>query len=504
MKKKTYVLCILDGWGEGSSDSGNAIFQAQTPCWDALKSQNSLALLHASGESVGLPVGQMGNSEVGHMTIGSGRVVLQDLPRLSKKLSDPDFIHNPAFQSMVKNLQKTKKACHLLGLLSRGGVHSHTDHLLSLVGYLDQAGIQTYIHSFLDGRDTLPMVAHEELQYFKNKTLDMKHLKIATLGGRYYAMDRDQRWDRIEIAKEAILHAKAPLFQNAFSYIKEAHAQGIGDEFIKPAVLDSYEGFEKGDVIFSFNFRADRMRQILSQFAKDPLLLSSKHLGLVSYSAELDRSYEVVFPKVALKKTLGDVISKANLKQLRIAETEKYAHVTYFFNGGVEKPFLDEDRHLEESPKVATYDLKPEMSALEITKKLCTAIDSRSYDLIVVNYANADMVGHTGHFKATVKAIEALDGCLFDIHNTLKKTQGVLMVTADHGNADCMLDPETGDVLTAHSLNSVPLLLCDFSENLSQKILKKEGALYDIAPTILDLMDLDKPTEMTGHTLLIT
>lgn len=494
------VLCILDGWGEGTPGVHNAVSVADTPCFDDLKAHAPLALLEASGPAVGLPDGQMGNSEVGHMTLGSGRIALQDLLRIATGLASPSFGDNTVFQRFVSDLISSKGACHLLGLISRGGVHSNTDHLIQLCHHLNARKIPVWIHGFLDGRDTEPFVADQELAHFLEGIQGLDRIKIATLSGRYYAMDRDQRWDRIDLALDAMkAHGKESTLSPLES-IQDAHKADVGDEFFKPVFFEGYPGFQEGDGVLAGNFRADRMRQILGRLAEEPLLKPGPKCGLSSYSSELDVHFDVLFPKPTLKETLGEVVSKAGLKQMRVAETEKYAHVSYFLNGGAEYPFDGEDRSMVPSPKVKTYDQKPEMAADLVTQKVCAALESGTYDLIVVNYANADMVGHTGDFKATVKAVEAVDQCLGRLKKSVKMAGGILAVTADHGNADLMLDPKSGAVLTAHSLNPVPFLIQGL--DVGEKI-KVGGGLSDVAPTLLEIMGLGIPAEMTGQSLLI-
>ncbi len=497
--EKPIVLCILDGWGHGESSSSNALSLAHTPCWDALNQRFEKSLLKASGQEVGLPKGQMGNSEVGHMTIGAGRVVFQDLPRIDKAISDGTLSSNALLQNFVKSLKQANKPCHLMGLLSPGGVHSHQGHILALAKILAEAGVQTDLHAFLDGRDTPPQSAHGFIEDFLNQIKNFPLIRLVSLSGRYYAMDRDHRHERIDKAYNTLVKGEAPTFDDPLAYIKESYAAGTGDEFVIPAIATGYAGIKGGDGILIANFRADRVRQLLTRLVESPELKGSQILGMTRYSHELEKRISALFPPQNPDGTLGEITSKAGLTQLRLAETEKYAHVTYFLNGGREEPFPKEDRIMVPSPKVATYDLQPEMSAREVTDKLCKAIDSQHYDLIIVNYANADMVGHTGLLKAAIKAVEALDECLGRLWKSVEKKGGILAVTADHGNVEAMVDATSGKAHTAHTLNPVPFLLC----TPEKRELKPWGSLADIAPTLLDLMTIEKPVQMSGQTLLI-
>lgn len=495
--KKPFILCILDGWGHGDKSPSNAISQAKTPCWDALNLRFQKSLLGASGQDVGLPQGQMGNSEVGHMTIGAGRIILQDLPRIDQAISTGELGQNKTLQDFAQSLKYSGKPCHLMGLLSPGGVHSHIDHVMALAQIMERAGVTTFIHGFLDGRDTPPKSAKGYIQKFLNDIENLSHISLASLGGRYYGMDRDNRWERIDQAFEAIVKAKVPPFDNPLAYIQQSYDQGVSDEFVVPGVKKGYPGFQKNDGLLVANFRADRVRQILTRFTET--FKDAQLLGMASYSTELSQHMKVLFTPQSHDMTLGDVIAQKGLTQLRLAETEKYAHVTYFLNGGREEAFKNEKRIMVPSPKVATYDLQPEMSSSEVTDKVCEAIESQDYDLIVVNYANADMVGHTGDLSASILAVEALDRCLKRIWTCVESQKGTVAITADHGNVEAMVDPSSGETHTAHTLNPVPFLLC------TEKVyaLKPKGILADIAPTILEMMNLEKPAQMTGHTLLI-
>lgn len=497
--KQTVVLCILDGWGHGVDAPSNALSQANTPCWDRLTKHFKKSLLSASGKEVGLPQGQMGNSEVGHMTIGSGRIIQQDLPRIDQAISHGTLATNAKLQDFINTLKKNNKPCHLMGLLSPGGVHSHQDHILALSKILANAGIKTTIHAFLDGRDTPPQSAHGFMGIFLDQIKDIPLLSLVSLSGRYYAMDRDNRHERIDKAYAALVKGDSPSFNDPLSYIQNSYNAGVGDEFIVPACTESYTGIKEGEGILMANFRADRVRQLLTRFIDSPDLKTSKILGMTRYSQALEKRMRALFLPQHPQETLGELVSQAGLTQLRLAETEKYAHVTYFLNGGREEPFPQEDRIMVPSPKVATYDLQPKMSAKEVTDKLCEALESHRYDLIIVNYANADMVGHTGNLKAAVEAVEVLDHCLERLWNTVKKDKNILAITADHGNVEAMVDEASGKAHTAHTLNPVPFLLCGPQVHE----LKKTGALADISPTLLELMNIEKPVQMSGQSLLI-
>jgi len=497
--KKTFIICVLDGWGDAEPSASNTLSQADTPHWDALNNRFEKSLLSASGQDVGLPEGQMGNSEVGHMTIGAGRVILQDLPRIDRAVAEGALGANAHLQDLIQSLKQNNKPCHLMGLLSPGGVHSHQNHILALAKILTESGIKTYLHAFLDGRDTPPQSAHGYVEACLKELKKLPLLSLASLSGRYYAMDRDNRHERIEKAYGALVKGDAPTFEDPLAYIQESYAAGTSDEFMVPAIAAGYQGIKDGEGVLMANFRADRVRQLLTRFVESPELKTSKILGMTRYSRELEKRVEALFPPQTPENTLGEIVSKAGLTQLRLAETEKYAHVTYFLNGGREEPFSKEERLMVPSPKVATYDLKPEMSAKDVTDKLCEAVESSHYDLIVVNYANADMVGHTGLLNPAIKAVEALDECLGRLWKSVEKTGAVLAITADHGNVEAMVDAQSGKSHTAHTLNPVPFLLCGPKVHS----LKPTGGLADIAPTFLDLMDIEKPTQMSGQTLLI-
>ncbi|WP_265032792.1 2,3-bisphosphoglycerate-independent phosphoglycerate mutase [Wolbachia endosymbiont (group A) of Sicus ferrugineus] len=494
---KSVVLCILDGWGNGiESSKYNAISNASPPCWQYINSNYPKCSLSACGTDVGLPGGQIGNSEVGHMNIGSGRVVMQSLKRINQEIGTIE--NNANLQSFISNLKSKNGVCHLVGLVSYGGVHSHQKHISILANKISQRGIKVVIHAFLDGRDTLPNSGKKCIQEFI-KSIKGNDIRIATVSGRYYAMDRDNRWERTIEAYGAIAFAKAPRHDNAVSLIDENYQNNITDEFVRPAVIGDYQGIKPEDGVLLANFRADRMIQLasilLGKTNYTEIAKFSSILSMMKYKEDLKIPY--IFPPISFANTLGQVIADNKLQQLRIAETEKYAHVTFFFNCGKEEPFSGEERILIPSPKVQTYDLQPEMSAFELTEKLVEKIHSQEFALIVVNYANPDMVGHTGNIKAAEKAVLAVDDCLARVLSAVKKSSNTaLIVTADHGNVECMFDEENNTPHTAHTLNKVPFIVsCD---NLKLR----DGRLSDIAPTILQLLGIKKPNEMTGSSLI--
>jgi 2,3-bisphosphoglycerate-independent phosphoglycerate mutase len=503
-RRRPVMLVILDGWGWREEAADNAIRQAKTPTFDRLWQKGPHGFLHTSGKDVGLPDGQMGNSEVGHLNIGAGRVVVQDLPRIGEAIASGELAREPALTDLIKKLKDSGGTCHLVGLVSPGGVHSHQDHAAALAKILAGAGVPTLVHAVTDGRDTPPQSAAE---YLKRLIAALPpSVKIATVCGRYFAMDRDKRWDRVAKAYDAMVEAKGPHFPDADAAVATAYADKQFDEFIVPAVIGDYRGMRDGDGLLCFNFRADRVRQILaaivdpdfSGFPRQHTVHFAAAVGMTQYSDELDRFMPAIFPPQPLTHILGEVVADAGRTQLRMAETEKYAHVTYFLNGGREEPFAGEDRILVPSPKVATYDLKPEMSAPELTDKAVAAINSGKYDLIVLNYANPDMVGHTGSLPAAIKAVETVDAGLGRIADAIDKSGGALVVTADHGNCEMMRDPKTGGPHTAHTTNPVPVILL----GARNRTLVAQGRLADIAPTLLELMELPKPKEMTGTSLL--
>lgn len=510
---KPVVLCILDGWGSRNETRDNAITLANSPNYDLFIRTCPVAHLQTSGLAVGLPEGQMGNSEVGHTNLGAGRVVLQDLPRIDKSIADGDFREIAALKSAIVRLKSTGGTCHLMGLLSPGGVHSHQDHMVALADMLSRAGIPVAVHAFLDGRDVPPSSAGEFVKKFDQDTSRFDNVKIATITGRYYAMDRDKRWDRVEKAYNAVVDAVGQPANTALEAIEASYAANITDEFIQPAIIGTYQGMKDGDAVLMANFRADRARQILSaladpdfdNFARCRSVDFCCHLGMSDYSSALNEFFDSLFPSVEIVNTLGEIISRKGLKQLRIAETEKYAHVTFFFNGGSEEVYGGEDRILIPSPNVATYDLKPEMSAPEVTDNLVDAIISGKYDLVIVNFANPDMVGHTGIMAAAKIAVETVDHCLGRLRSALEAVGGVMLITADHGNIELMKNQKTGQPHTAHTTNLVPFILVNGEAGLlnsGDSFAIENGALADVAPTILNLMGLEQPRAMTGHSLL--
>jgi 2,3-bisphosphoglycerate-independent phosphoglycerate mutase len=486
----------------------NAIALARTPVWRRLVAECPHGELEASESFVGLPAGQMGNSEVGHMNIGAGRVVVQDLNRIDAALADGRLARNPALGRLIDRLAASGGACHLMGLMSPGGVHSLQNHIAGLARMIAARGIKVWVHAFLDGRDTPPKSALEYVEAFGHDVAGCLTVGVATVAGRFFAMDRDKRWDRVETAYKALVDAEGARARDARQAIELAYQRGETDEFVQPSVIESYRGMADGDGIVMANFRADRAREILTAlldpgfdgFARNRAPKFAAALGVVEYSTALNAFLDALFPPIALDNTMGAVVAKAGMSQLRIAETEKYAHVTFFFNGGEEAVFPGEERILIPSPKVKTYDLKPAMSAPEVTEKLIEAIASARFDLIVVNYANPDMVGHTGVLDAAIAAIETVDTCLGRLERAVKAAGGVLLITADHGNAELMVDPETRQPHTAHTLDPVPAILVNGPPTVARL---DRGRLADIAPTLLDLMGLPKPAEMTGRSLLV-
>ena len=503
MNKTPTTLIIMDGFGHSKETRGNAVAAADTPHLDKLFQEYAHTSLEASGLSVGLPAGQMGNSEVGHTNIGGGRVVFQDLPRITNAIEDGSFFENPAYCHAMDACREKDTALHLIGLLSNGGVHSHLNHLFALLKMAKDRGLEkVYIHAFLDGRDVSPTSGADFVARTVEKCRELGTGKIATVMGRYYAMDRDKRWDRVEQAYDAMVYGEGAAFNPVpVAAVKDSYSRGVTDEFVEPVVCDQDGTISDNDSVIFFNFRPDRARE-LTRALVDPEFDGFTHqyfpLTFVC-NTEYDASMpnvEVAFPRVPVKNGLGEYLSTLGMTQLRIAETEKYAHVTFFFNGGTETVFPGEDRVLIPSPKVATYDLQPEMSAAEVCAKCVERIESGSYDVIILNFANCDMVGHTGVFDAAVKAVETVDECVGKVVDATLKMGGIAMVTADHGNAEEMLQPD-GSPMTAHTTNPVPFILCGAGQNL------RPGKLADIAPTILDVMGLEKPAEMTGETLIL-
>ncbi len=502
--KKPVVLAILDGFGETKKEEGNAVKAANTKTLDAIVREYPTAMLEASGAFVGLPQGQIGNSEVGHTNIGAGRIVYQNLARINNAIEDKTFFKNEAFLDVINNCKKNSSALHLLGLLSDGGVHSHLNHLYALLELAKKEGLdEVYIDVFTDGRDVSPNSAVSFIKQLVEKTKEIGVGKIATISGRYYAMDRDNRWDRVKKAYDAIVNGVGKFEENPIKVVEDSYKEGVTDEFIVPCVCLKGVALKENDGIIFFNFRPDRARQITKAltfkdfdgFEREKGYFKVFFVCMTRYD-ETFRDVLIAYDAVELKNTFGEYISKKGLKQLRIAETEKYAHVTFFFNGGKEEKFLNEDRILIKSPAVATYDLKPEMSAFEVCREVVLKIESLEYDVIILNFANCDMVGHTGVFDACVKAVETVDRCVSDILKAVKKVGGVLIITADHGNAEEMID-SNGGVLTSHTTNPVI-----FSVLFHDCKLKEKGRLCDIAPTMLTILGLEKPQEMTGESLI--
>ena len=504
MAKKPVLLCIMDGFGWVPNETfGNAVVAAKTPHLDALMAKYPMTTIEASGMAVGLPDGQMGNSEVGHTNIGAGRVVYQELTRITKSIQDGDFFTNEALVGAMENCKKNSSALHLMGLMSDGGVHSHNTHLYGIMELAKRSGVdKVYIHCFMDGRDVPPTSGKDYLAELYKKCDEIGVGEIATVMGRYYAMDRDNRWERVVKAYKAMTEGEGVKFDCACKMLEESYANDVTDEFIVPAVSEKAVPVKDNDSIVFFNFRPDRAREITRAFV-DPAfsgfereqLKGLYYVCMTQYDATMPNVH-VAFKPETLENTFGEYISDKGLKQLRIAETEKYAHVTFFFNGGVEKQYPGEDRILVKSPAVATYDLQPEMSAYEVTDKLLAAIDSDKYDAIILNYANCDMVGHTGVFDAAVKAVEAVDTCVGKIVDAVAAKGGVTLITADHGNADKMYEAD-GSPFTAHTTNPVPFIVVGYPCEL-----REGGRLCDIAPTMLKIMGLEQPKEMTGVSII--
>ena len=508
--RRPLLLIILDGWGYRGDEEGNAVLAARTPNLNLLVREYPWCFLEASGEAVGLPEGQMGNSEAWHLNIGAGRIVYQDLTRINLSIRGGDFFKNPVFLNSISNVKVNDSKLHLMGLTSYGGVHSYMTHLYALIKLAHEKGLQKiYIHAFLDGRDVPPKSALGDIKKLDAFCRENEDAKIATISGRYYAMDRDNRWDRTKLAFEAITKGvatyKAP---DAETAVSEAYGRGETDEFVKPTIIIDSEGnpetiIKDNDSVIFFNFRSDRARQLTWTFVKKDFKGFARekrpnvyYVCMVQYDETLD--LPIAFPQEKLVKVLGKVLSEQGFIQLRIAETEKYAHVTYFLNGGQEKCYAGEDRCLIPSPKIATYDLKPEMSAYEVTDEVIMRIRLGKYDVIILNFANMDMVGHTGIFEAAVKAVEAVDNCIGRIVAVLKETGGIALITADHGNAEQMINLKTGEPYTAHTSNPVK---CIYVGNDEVKTLKN-GKLCDLAPTILELLRVPKPQEMKGKSLI--
>ncbi len=503
-QKKSLVLMILDGWGYREEAEHNAIAQAHTPCWDRLWQEHPHSLLNTSGEAVGLPAGQMGNSEVGHMNMGAGRIVYQDFTRISLAIRDGSFINNQVLCDGIDAAGKNGTV-HIMGLLSPGGVHSHDEHFQATVMLAHARGAtKVALHLFLDGRDTPPRSATESIAAMQALVDTMPGVQINSVCGRYFSMDRDQRWDRVESAYTAIAHAVSDQHAaSAAEALSQAYVRDENDEFVAPTVLNGAQAIAGGDSMIFVNFRADRARELTRAFVEEPFSgFSRQHIALAAFVCMTEYleglPVSVAFPPSALPRMFGELLAEQGLSQLRIAETEKYAHVTFFFNGGREQPFPLEQRILIPSPQVATYDLQPEMSAPALAEQLGQAIRSGQFDVIICNVANPDMVGHTGSMQAAMAAVEAVDSCLAVVIKAVNDTGSELLITADHGNVEQMLDPISGQSLTAHTTNPVPLVFHGRPARL-----KPWGALRDIAPTMLDLLGLQQPAEMTGTSLLV-
>ena len=508
--KKTALLLVLDGWGHREETASNAIHAANSPNWDKLWREQPHTLITTSGKSVGLPAGQMGNSEVGHMNLGAGRVVYQSLTRIDKAIEDGSFFTNPVLRSGIRRAMDSETAIHIIGLLSCGGIHSHENQINAMVEMaIARDARQIFVHAFLDGRDTAPRSALASLQKTDDLLRKSGRGRVASFCGRFFAMDRDNRWDRVQPAYDLLTQGKAPFsYSDVSDALAAAYERGEDDEFVQATSItdsdDSVSAIGDGDVVYFMNFRADRAREISRAFVNDQFTGFSREvrpmlgdfITLTQYAADIEAA--VAYPPVALANVLGEYLANTGRTQLRIAETEKYAHVTFFFNGGREQPFTNEDRELIPSPQVKTYDLKPEMSAFELTEKLVEAINSGKYDVIICNYANGDMVGHTGNFAAAVKAVEAIDKCLKPICDAILATDGELLVTADHGNVEQMLDLTTNQPLTSHTAGPVPLVYL----GKSGFQFTQDGSLCDIAPTLLTLLDAEVPAEMTGQVLV--
>lgn len=510
MSKKPTVLMILDGYGLNEEKTGNAVANAKTPVMDKLMTECPYAHGNASGLYVGLPDGQMGNSEVGHLNMGAGRIVYQDLTKITKAIEDGDFFENEELLKACSNVKANDSSLHLFGLVSDGGVHSHNSHIYGLLELAKRQGIsKVYVHCFLDGRDTPPASGKDYVQELINKMHEIGVGEVASVTGRYYAMDRDNRWDRVEKAYRAIVDGSGNQADDAIKAIEDSYAADVTDEFVVPTVImkngAATATVKDGDSIIFFNFRPDRAREITRTFCDDEFngfergnRIKTTYVCFTEYDVTIPNK-SVAFVKTKIKNTFGEFLAKNHMTQARIAETEKYAHVTFFFNGGIEEPNEGEDRILVKSPKVATYDLQPEMSAYEVCDKLTEAIRSGKYDVIIINFANPDMVGHTGVEAAAIKAIETVDECVGKTVDAIKEVNGQMFICADHGNAEQLIDPETGAPFTAHTTNPVPFLLV----NTEGYDLREGGALADIAPTLIELMGMEQPEEMTGKSLLI-
>ncbi len=506
---KVTALIILDGWGIGNDYEGNAISRAKTPNFDVLMRKYPNTVLSTSGYDVGLPKGQMGNSEVGHLNIGAGRIVYQDFTRITKAIEDGEIDNNEALNSAFDYVLRNKSTLHFIGLLSDGGVHSHNSHLYSLMELAKKKGIDDLaIHCITDGRDVSPTSSPNYIKELKRKIKNIGIGHISTITGRYYAMDRNKQWDRVELAYNALVKGEGEVFDDPLEAITSSYLNGVTDEFIKPVMVRNQDGelvtVKDNDAVIFYNFRPDRARQITRAFADedfdhfDRKKVNVKFVSMTLYDKTIE-NVEIAFKPHFVKNTLGEYLSSKGYKQLRAAETEKYAHVTYFFNGEIEEPFRHEVRKLIPSPDVPTYDLKPEMSAFELKDMIMEQLENDMYQVMIINFANPDMVGHTGDIEAAIKAVEAVDKCLGEIVNFIIRAEGTAIITADHGNCEEMLDKMTLTKVTAHSTNKVPLIVVHNPRNFKLK----EGILADIAPTMLELMGIEKPIEMTGNSLII-
>ena len=502
--KRPIVLCIMDGFACTENVTGNAIKAANKPNLSKIFAENPTTIIGASGLDVGLPDGQMGNSEVGHTNMGAGRIVYQELTRITKSIKDGDFFETDVLKNAIAKAVENGKKVHIYGLMSNGGVHSHIDHCFALLEMCKKLGAEkVFVHPFMDGRDVAPTSGVDFLTQLQDKLLELGTGKIGAVCGRFYAMDRDNRWERIEKAYDALVLGKAEKFADPVAHLKECYANDVTDEFTVPFIVNEDGVIEEGDSVIFFDFRPDRAREITRCLVDDKFdgfIREKENLGLnyvcfTQYDATMP-NVEVAFKPQSLANTLGEFVSVQEMRQLRIAETEKYAHVTFFFNGGIEKPYYGEDRVLVPSPKVETYDMQPEMSAREVTDQLLAKIDSGKYDMIILNYANCDMVGHTGNFDAAVKAVEVVDECVGRLYEKILRVNGVLLITADHGNADKMLEDD-GSVFTAHTTNPVPFCVVNYP-----CALRKDGVLADIAPTMIQIMGKKQPKEMDGKSLI--
>ena len=511
MSKKPTVLMILDGYGLNEKSEGNAVYEAKTPVMDKLMANCPFVKGNASGLAVGLPNGQMGNSEVGHLNMGAGRIVYQDLTKITKAIQDGDFFENKALLAACENVKANDSSLHMFGLMSDGGVHSHIEHVFGLLELAKRQGIEkVYVHCFLDGRDTPPTSGKEYVEQLEAKMQELGVGQVASVMGRYYAMDRDNRWERVEKAYNALVKGIGDTAESASAGIQASYDKEVTDEFVVPTVVVKdgapVATIQDNDSVIFYNFRPDRAREITRTFCDDEFTgfdrgerVKTTYVCFTEYDVTIENKL-VAFVKEEITNTFGEFLAKNGLKQARIAETEKYAHVTFFFNGGVEEPNEGEDRILVKSPKVATYDLKPEMSAYEVCDKLVEAIKSDKYDVIIINFANPDMVGHTGVEEAAIKAVEAVDECVGKAVVALKEVGGQMFICADHGNAEQLIDPETGEPFTAHTTNQVPFILVNVDKSYQ---LRDGGCLADVVPTLIDMMGLEQPAEMSGKSLLV-